>query len=75
MCYPVCGMVHTNEPLLLFEKSSPCSRDSRLICYLSDPFTICLMPYNCKYSVLSVSLNKTLPLKQRITNTTNLVRI
>ena len=23
MCYPVCGMVHINEPLLLIEKSSP----------------------------------------------------
>ena len=24
MCYPVCGMVHIKEPLLLFGKSSPC---------------------------------------------------
>ena len=24
MCYPVCGMVHIKEPLLLKEKSSPC---------------------------------------------------
>ena len=24
MCYPVCGMVHVKEPLLLIEKSSPC---------------------------------------------------
>ena len=24
MCYPVCGMVHIKEPLLLMEKSSPC---------------------------------------------------
>ena len=24
MCYPVCGMVHTKEPLLLIGKSSPC---------------------------------------------------
>ena len=23
ICYPVCGMVHTKEPLLLIEKSSP----------------------------------------------------
>ena len=23
-CYPVCGMVHIKEPLLLIEKSSPC---------------------------------------------------
>ena len=25
MCYPVCGMVHIKEPLLLIEKSTPCS--------------------------------------------------
>ena len=24
MCYPVCGMMHVNEPLLLIGKSSPC---------------------------------------------------
>ena len=24
MCYPVCGMVHIKEPLLLIEMSSPC---------------------------------------------------
>ena len=24
MCYPVCGMMHIKEPLLLIEKSSPC---------------------------------------------------
>ena len=24
MCYPVCGMVHIKEPLLLIGKSSPC---------------------------------------------------
>ena len=25
MCYPVCGMVHIKEPLLLIGKISPCS--------------------------------------------------
>ena len=25
LCYPVYGMVHTEDPLLLIEKSSPCS--------------------------------------------------
>ena len=25
MCYPVCGMMHIKEPLLLIEKSSPCN--------------------------------------------------
>ena len=24
MCYPVCGMVHIKEPLVLIGKSSPC---------------------------------------------------
>ena len=24
MCYPVCGMLHIKEPLLLIDKSSPC---------------------------------------------------
>ena len=24
MCYPVCGMIHIKEPLLLFAKSNPC---------------------------------------------------
>ena len=24
MCYPVCGMLHIKEPLLLIGKSSPC---------------------------------------------------
>ena len=24
MCYPVCGMVHIKEPLLLIRKCSPC---------------------------------------------------
>ena len=24
-CYPVCGVVHVKEPLLLIGKSSPCS--------------------------------------------------
>ena len=26
MCYPVCGMVHIKEPLLLIDKSSLCGR-------------------------------------------------
>ena len=37
MCYPVCGMVHIKEPLLLIGKSSP-----------EWSFTICLTPYNRK---------------------------
>ena len=41
MCYPVCGMVHIKEPLLLIDKSSLCGGSGF-------PFslTICLTPYN-----------------------------
>ena len=48
MCYPVCGMVHIKEPLLLIGKSSPCG-GSRFPLSLSEwSFTICLTPYICK---------------------------
>ena len=57
MCYPVCGMMHIKEPLLLFGKIS---------LYGSSGFPLSLSkwsltPYNCKYNVLSASLNKTFP--------------
>ena len=46
MCYPVCGMVHIKEPLLLIDKSSLCG-GSRFPFSLSEwSLTICLMPYN-----------------------------
>ena len=48
MCYPVCGMVHIKEPLLLIGKSSPCG-GSRFPFSLSEwSLTICLTPYNRK---------------------------
>ena len=48
MYYPVCGMTHIKEPLLLIGKSSPCG-SSRFPLSLSEwSFTICLMPYNRK---------------------------
>ena len=48
MCYPVSGMVHIKEPLLLIRKSSPCG-GSRFPLSLSEwSFAICLMPYNRK---------------------------
>ena len=60
-CYPVCGIVHIKEPLLLIGKSSPYG-GSRFPLSLSEwSFTICPTPYNCNYNVLSASLNKTLP--------------
>ena len=38
MCYPVCGMVHIKEPLLLIGKSSPCGGSGfPLSRYLSGP--------------------------------------
>ena len=46
MCYPVCGMVHIKEPLLLIVKSSLCG-GSLFVFSLSEwSFTICLTPYN-----------------------------
>ena len=48
MCYPVSGIVHIIEPLLLIGKSSPCG-GSRFPFSLSEwSFTICLTPYNRK---------------------------
>ena len=49
MCYPVCGMVHIKDPLLLIEKISPCSGGSGFHLSLSEwSFTIilCPTPYN-----------------------------
>ena len=44
LCYPVCGMVHIKEPLLLIGKSSLCG-GSRFPLSLSEwSFTICLLP-------------------------------
>ena len=46
MCYPVCGMVHIKEPMLLIDKSSLCD-GSRFPFSLSErSLTICLTPYN-----------------------------
>ena len=46
MYYPVCGMVHIKEPLLLIDKSSLCG-GSRFPFSLSKwSLTICLTPYN-----------------------------
>ena len=59
MCYPVFGMEHIKEPLLLIDKSSLCG-GSRFPFSLSEwSLTICLTPYNRRLNVLSASLNKT----------------
>ena len=36
-CYPVCGMVHIKEPLLLIGKNSPCGGSGFPLSYLSGP--------------------------------------
>ena len=59
VCYPVCGMVHIKDPLLLFEKSSPYSGGSGFPLSLSEwSFIKCPTPYNRSKNVLSASLNK-----------------
>ena len=56
MCYPVCGMVHIKEPLLLTGKSSPCSSGSGFLLSLS-----LWRHKTVNKNVLSPSLNKTFP--------------
>ena len=59
MCYPVCGMVHIKEPLLLSGKSNPCGDSGFPLLLFEWSFTVCLTLYNRRYNVLSASLNKT----------------
>ena len=46
MYYPVCGMVHIKEPLLLIEKGSPCGGSGFHFSLSEWSLTICLTPYN-----------------------------
>ena len=46
MCYPVCGMVHIKEPLLLIGKSSPCGGSGFPLSLSEWSLTICLTPNN-----------------------------
>ena len=46
MCYPVCGMMHIKEPLLLIGKSSLCGGSGFPFSLSEWSLTICLMPYN-----------------------------
>ena len=48
MCYPVCGMVHIKEPLLLIENNSPCGGSGFPLTLSEWFFTICPTPYNRK---------------------------
>ena len=61
MCYPVCGMVHIKEPLLLIVQSSLCGGSGFPLSLSEWSFTICSTPYNHKQNVMSASLNKTFP--------------
>ena len=61
MCYPVSGMVHIKEPLLLIGKTSQCGGSGFHLSLSEWSFTICATPYNRKYNVLSVSLNTKFP--------------
>ena len=46
MCYPVCGMVHIKEPLLLIDKSSLCGGSGFPFSLSEWSLTIYLTPYN-----------------------------
>ena len=48
MCYPVCGMVHITEPLLLIGKISPYGGSGFPLSLSEWFFTICPTPYNRK---------------------------
>ena len=48
VCYPVCGMMHIKEPLLLIGKSSPCGGSGFPLSLSEWSFTICPTPYNRK---------------------------
>ena len=48
ICYPVCGMMHIKDPLLLIGKRSPCGGSRFLLSLPKWSFTICFMPYNRK---------------------------
>ena len=46
LCYPVCGMVHIKEPLLLIDKSSLCGGSGFPFSLSEWSLTICLTPCN-----------------------------
>ena len=46
VCYPVCGMVHIKEPLLLIDNSSLCGGSGFPFSLSEWSLTICLTPYN-----------------------------
>ena len=46
MYFPVCGMEHIKEPLLLIGKSSPCGSSGFPLSLSEWFFTMCLTPYS-----------------------------
>ena len=60
MCYPVLGMVHLKETLLLIRKSSLVVVVDFLSHYLNVPLPYVQRHITINKNVLSVSLNKTL---------------
>ena len=53
MCYPVSGMVHIKEPLLLIGKRNPYGGSGFSLLLFEWSFTICPTPlYNRKYNVV-----------------------
>ena len=48
MYYPVCGMMHIKEPLLLIGKSSLCGGSGFALSLSEWSSTICVTPYNRK---------------------------
>ena len=58
MCYPVYGMVHIKEPMLLIDKSSLCGGSGFPFSLSEWSLTICLTN-NRRSNVLSALLNKT----------------
>ena len=65
MCYPVCGMVHIKEPLLLIDKSSLCGGSGFPFSLSEWSLTICLTPYaslNKTFLSLALSLSLSLSL-------------
>ena len=60
MCYPISGMVHIKDPVLLIRKSNPCSGDSGFpFPYLNGPIPLFTSIY-MYINVSSASLNKAL---------------
>ena len=57
MCYPVCGMVHIKEPLLLIDKSSLCGSSGFPFSLSEWSLTICLLSALLNKTSLSLSLS------------------